>query len=72
MTVDEVWIDTRESGLDPTAVNPSSGAWGLGQLTSYPHTLDPCLQLRYQREYIAGRYGTEGAAVAFWQAHGWY
>jgi hypothetical protein len=71
MTTDEVWIDTRESTLDPYAANGQYH--GLGQLgPDYAWTSDPCQQLADQRDYIANRYGSEDSAVDFWRANGWY
>lgn len=79
MTWQEVWIDTRESGMDPRNVNSSSGALGLGQLlpSTYrdlglPISYDPCSELRAERLYMHERYGSEDAAVAFWREHDWY
>lgn len=79
MTSAEVWIDSRESSLDPLAVNASSGARGLGQLepSTYRNlgitpSWNPCEELIAQRAYIRERYGTEDAAIAFWRTHRWY
>jgi len=77
----EHWIITRESGGDPTADNPTSTAFGLGQLllgnrilylgADYA-TIDCGKQLMAFRAYVRDRYGTAEAAQAFWQRHGWY
>jgi septal ring factor EnvC (AmiA/AmiB activator) len=77
----ERWIIMHESGGSPTAQNPSSTAFGLGQLllgnrilylgANYA-TTDCALQLSAFRRYVQDRYGTAAAAQAFWQAHGWY
>ncbi len=77
----ERWIIMHESGGRPTAQNPSSTAFGLGQLllgnrilylgANYA-TTDCGLQLSAFRRYVQDRYGTAAAAQAFWQAHGWY
>jgi septal ring factor EnvC (AmiA/AmiB activator) len=77
----ERWIIMHESGGDPTADNPSSTAFGLGQLLlgnrilylgqDYA-TTDCAKQLSAFRAYVRDRYGTAEAAQAFWQAHGWY
>ncbi len=77
----ERWIIMHESGGDPTAQNPSSTAFGLGQLLlgnrilylgqDYA-TTDCGKQLMAFRSYVRDRYGTAEAAQAFWQAHGWY
>ncbi len=80
-TAAEDWIITRESGWDPMAQNPSSTAFGLGQLLlnlrlrllgSNYATTDCAAQLYAFRQYVKERYGTAEAAKAFWQAHGWY
>jgi peptidoglycan hydrolase CwlO-like protein len=77
----EYWIIMRESGGDPTAANPSSTAFGLGQLlldlrqrllgADYD-TIDCGKQLYAFRAYVKERYGTAENAKAFWIAHGWY
>jgi septal ring factor EnvC (AmiA/AmiB activator) len=77
----EYWIIMHESGGDPTAQNPSSTAFGLGQLlldlrqrllgADYD-TIDCGKQLGAFRAYVKGRYGTAEAAKAFWLSHGWY
>jgi septal ring factor EnvC (AmiA/AmiB activator) len=77
----ERWIIMRESGGDPTADNPTSTAFGLGQLLlgnrilylgrDYA-TTDCGRQLWAFRAYVRDRYGTAERAMAFWQANGWY
>jgi septal ring factor EnvC (AmiA/AmiB activator) len=77
----EYWIIMHESGGDPTARNPNSTAFGLGQLlldlrqrllgADYD-TIDCGKQLGAFRAYVKERYGTAEAAKAFWEAHGWY
>jgi septal ring factor EnvC (AmiA/AmiB activator) len=77
----ERWIIMHESGGDPTADNPTSTAFGLGQLllgnrilylgVDYA-TTDCGKQLKAFRSYVRDRYGTAEAAKAFWQSHGWY
>lgn len=72
----------RESGWDPTAVNPSSGAAGLAQAlppSKYPAGAWPYTgkssavkQLQWMISYIRGRYGTPAGALAFHDAHNWY
>lgn len=62
-----------ESGWNPHAINPSSGAWGLFQfLGKGPFDPDPLSQIRRGFDYIAGRYGNPAAAWNFWQGHHWY
>ncbi|HJW62809.1 MAG TPA: hypothetical protein VJ849_04870, partial [Actinomycetes bacterium] len=77
----EHWIIMRESSGDPTADNPTSTAFGLGQLLlgnrilylgqEYA-TVDCGRQLWAFRAYVRDRYGTAARAKAFWQANGWY
>jgi septal ring factor EnvC (AmiA/AmiB activator) len=77
----ERWIILRESSGDPTADNPTSTAFGLGQLLlgnrilylgrDYA-TTDCGRQLWAFRAYVHDRYGTAERAKAFWQANGWY
>jgi septal ring factor EnvC (AmiA/AmiB activator) len=77
----EYWIIMHESGGDPTADNPASTAFGLGQLLlgnrilylgeDYA-TTDCGRQLGAFRAYVRERYGTAERARAFWQANGWY
>ncbi len=77
----EYWIIMHESGGDPTADNPNSTAFGLGQLlldlrqrllgADYD-TIDCGKQLSAFRSYVRERYGTAEAAKSFWLNHGWY
>jgi septal ring factor EnvC (AmiA/AmiB activator) len=77
----EHWIIMHESGGDPTADNPTSTAFGLGQLLlgnrilylgqDYA-TIDCGRQLWAFRAYVRDRYGTAEKAQAFWQKNGWY
>ena len=77
----EYFIIMKESRGDPTADNPNSTAFGLGQLlldlrrrilgANYD-TIDCGLQLMAFRTYVRERYGTAEAAKAFWLSHGWY
>jgi septal ring factor EnvC (AmiA/AmiB activator) len=77
----ERWIIMRESSGDPTADNPTSTAFGLGQLLlgnrilylgQQYATTDCGRQLWAFRAYVRDRYGTAARAKAFWQANGWY
>jgi hypothetical protein len=81
----EQWIIQHESGSQGvTADNPTSTAFGLGQLLlsnrqKYaaqlgvsPSTTDYNAQLSMMRSYIRDRYGSAEAAMRFWQQHGWY
>ncbi|MGC5628574.1 G5 domain-containing protein [Georgenia sp. Z1344] len=70
----------RESGWNHTAMNPSSGAYGIPQ--SLPgskmasHGADwrtnPATQIAWGLDYIAGRYGTPCGAWGHSQSVGWY
>jgi hypothetical protein len=77
----EHWIIMRESSGYPIADNPTSTAFGLGQLLlgnrilhlgQDDATTDCGRQLWAFRAYVRDRYGTAERAKAFWQANGWY
>lgn len=67
----------RESGWNPLAHNPSSGAHGIPQalpgskmgLGWYSNVY---VQIRWGLGYISARYGTPCVADYFQQSHGWY
>jgi phage-related protein len=69
-----------ESGWNPKAKNPSSGAYGIPQslpaskMDSYGDRNDPAVQIRWGLDYIKGAYGTPSNAWAQWQARSphWY
>lgn len=73
-------IVRRESGWNPRATNPSSGAYGLPQ--SLPGSKmksagsdwrsNPVTQLKWMRKYVNGRYGGAKKALAWWNSHHWY
>lgn len=83
-SLEELW--TRESGWNPRARNPSSGAYGIPQ--AWPHTKmpkaawpesaggssDARTQIEWGLNYIKGRYGTPQMALAFWKRQNphWY
>lgn len=73
---DAAELIARESGFNPFAVNPSSGACGLVQ--SYPcHKMgcelsDIKCQLEWQKQYIAKRYGTVAKALKWHDQYNWY
>ena len=78
---DAKWIIGKESGFNPTAVNPSSGAFGLFQFNPSSNTLqqylpdrnpDPAVQANAGARYIKNRYGSPSAARRFWEANNWY
>lgn len=73
------WIVNKESSWNPTAVNPSSGAFGLFQFlggTKDQYLPDsnpnPGVQGAAGAAYIRDRYGDPLSAKAFWEQNGWY
>lgn len=68
------YVVFHESGWDPHAVNPSSGAAGLAQSLGhgYVDLNDPRAQLIWMLHYEDDRYGGPCAAMAFWMAHHYY
>ena len=74
------YIVSHESGWNPLAQNPSSGAYGLCQ--SLPGSkmasagadwrTNPVTQLRWMKSYVDGRYGGFAGAYRFWTANHWY
>jgi vacuolar-type H+-ATPase subunit I/STV1 len=68
----------RESTWNPNAVNPSSGACGLaqslpcGKQAKYGAWDDPVANLKWQYEYVNGRYGGYAQAIAFHDSNNWY
>lgn len=70
------YIATRESGWNPNATNPSSGACGLIQ--AYPCSkvpgsgYNPVDNLSWANGYAVGRYGSWASAYAFWTANHWW
>lgn len=79
---DAKWIVQQESNWDPTAVNPSSGAFGLFQfnpmggdtLGQYlpDRNPDPAVQADAGARYMRNRYGDPTAARRWWEEHQWY
>ncbi|WP_218007506.1 transglycosylase SLT domain-containing protein [Nocardia vinacea] len=73
-------VITHESGWDVFAINPKSGAYGLGQALPaekmQTHGADwrfnPLTQIRWTYDYMNARYGSPDGAWAFWQQHHWY
>ena len=81
LSTGERYIISHESGGSTTAKNPTSTAFGLGQLLianrrhylgANANTTDPTLQLQAFRHYVKDRYGNADKAAAFWKAHHWY
>ena len=73
------WIVGKESTWNPTARNPSSGAFGLFQFlggTKHQYLPDentnPKVQGAAGAKYIKDRYGDPLKAKAFWEQNGWY
>jgi len=73
--LDSLW--TRESGWNPYAVNPQSGAYGIPQALpaswGHPYNLgDYKAQDQWGLAYISGRYGSPSAAWQHELSFGWY
>lgn len=73
------FIAQRESGYDPLARNPSSGAFGIPQFlgsTKDQYLPDenpnPRIQGDAMARYIRDRYGDPLEARRHWEEHGWY
>lgn len=66
----------RESNCNPNAVNPSSGACGIGQELpcgkSGCKLGDGACQVAWMKRYVTSRYGSFANAIAFHNAKGWY
>ncbi|MEV6310039.1 transglycosylase SLT domain-containing protein [Streptomyces sp. NPDC051840] len=70
----------RESGWNPRAANPSSGAYGLMQAlpgskmasAGSDWRTNPVTQIKWGLSYISSRYGTPCGAWNFWQKNRWY
>ncbi len=73
-------IISHESSWNVTAVNPSSGAYGLAQAlpgskmasAGADWRTNPTTQIKWALDYMNTRYGSPNAAWAFWQTHHWY
>ena len=67
-------IAQRESGGSYTAYNPAGGYYGRYQLnpTLVAYGASPAEQEAAADKYVAERYGSWEAALAFWNANGWY
>jgi hypothetical protein len=64
----------KESRWNPNATNPTTGAYGLGQLINSKRYLKdmPYKQINATVKYIFNRYGTPTKALAHHLKHGWY
>lgn len=70
----------HESGWNPSAANPSSGAYGIPQAlpgdkmatSGADWQTNPATQLDWGLNYIQDRYGSPCGAWSFWEANNWY
>lgn len=67
----------KESGCNPLAVNPTSGACGIPQAlpcSKLPQGVNtsPADQLIWMQNYVNTRYGGWDGAWSFWRANNWY
>ncbi|MHA5049131.1 aggregation-promoting factor C-terminal-like domain-containing protein [Streptomyces sp. SD15] len=73
-------IVDHESSWNYTAVNPSSGAYGLFQAlpaskmssVGSDWQTNPATQIKWGLNYMDSRYGSPCEAWTFWQANHWY
>ena len=67
---------SRESGCNPNAVNPSSGACGVAQELpcgkSGCSLGDGACQVRWMNSYVHSRYGSWANALGHSYQHNWY
>jgi hypothetical protein len=67
------YIITHESGWDPNATEPTTGAHGLPQALPYSKTgcgwSDALCQLHWANIYAVARYGGWWKAQAYWAIH---
>jgi hypothetical protein len=76
--LDRLW--KKESGWNPKAANPSSGAYGIPQAlpgkkmasAGADWKSNPATQIKWGLGYIAGRYGNPCGAWSHSQSRGWY
>jgi hypothetical protein len=67
---------SRESGCNPNAVNPSSGACGVAQ--ELPCGKSGCAmgdgacQVAWMNQYVVQRYGSWAGAIGWHNSHNWY
>ena len=73
------FIFAHESSNNPHAINPSSGACGLGQALPCSKLLNACgsldnvqCQIDWFTNYAVSRYGSWQNAMQFWQANRWW
>ncbi|RFZ40878.1 hypothetical protein DAVIS_02843 [Mycobacterium marinum] len=74
-------IISHESSWNPSARNPKSGAYGLGQFLGHEkdkygamgaYSGNPYYEARAMMQYIKDRYGNPANAWSFWRGHNWY
>ena len=74
--VNKAFIYQKESGNRTDAINPESGACGLGQAlpcSKLPCTLqDYVCQDAWFTNYAMSRYGSWAAARTFWENNRWW
>ncbi len=76
--LDELYL--HESGWNPSAANPSSGAYGIPQalpgdkMAAYgaDWQTNPATQLAWGLAYIRDSYGSPCGAWGFWESNNWY
>ncbi len=76
--LDTLW--EHESGWDPRAANPSSGAYGIPQAlpgskmgtAGSDWQTNPATQISWGLAYIESSYSTPCGAWSAWQSKGWY
>lgn len=76
--LDSLW--TKESNWEPSAANPSSGAFGIPQALPSSQMAsagsdwqtNPATQIKWGLTYIQGRYGSPCGAWAHETSAGWY
>ena len=74
------YVISVESGWNPQATNPSSGAYGLGQALpagkmaefGSDYMTNPYTQLKWMYSYIMDRYHSFANLQAFWDKNHWY
>jgi hypothetical protein len=70
------YLVQKESGWNPNAQNPSSGACGLAQALPCSklgaNWTNPIVALNWMNGYVMGRYGSWENAVAHSKSMGWY
>lgn len=74
------YVISVESGWNPQATNPSSGAYGLGQALpagkmaefGSDYMTNPYTQLKWMYSYIMDRYHSFANLQAFWDVNHWY